>query len=194
MKNQIKNFLSQSIETKEIFLRDAKNIESVEKAAQLMIDVVKNNRTIYACGNGGSACDAMHLCEELVARYKRDRPGIKAMHLADPATLTCWANDYDFEGVYKRQIETFAEKGDLLVAISTTGNSKNVLNAAQAAHVKGARVIALTSTQGDKLAQLSDIAIRVPAKTSDRIQEMHITIIHIWCELIESGSGAPVTM
>ena len=140
---------------------------------------------LYACGNGGSACDAMHLVEELVARYKRERPGLPAHHLMDGATLTCWSNDYDFESAFRRQVEALIRPGDVLVAISTSGNSPNVLHAARAARAAGAVVVGLTGRDGGALRELSTHALVVPARDTARIQEAHITVIHLVCELVE---------
>jgi D-sedoheptulose 7-phosphate isomerase len=140
---------------------------------------------LYACGNGGSACDAMHLVEELVARYQLDRPGLPAHHLLDAATLTCWSNDYDFSTAFRRQVETMVGGGDVLVAISTSGNSENVLEAVKAARSAGALTIALTGEGGGALEELADETLAVPSRNTARIQEAHITIIHLLCELIE---------
>ena len=162
-------------------------LKGVESAARQLAKTAKSGGVIYACGNGGSACDAAHLAEELVARYKRERPGIKAMHFSDPGTLTCWSNDYEFVSVYERQAQTFCGKSDTLIAISTSGNSENILRAAKAAKAAGTYVIGLTGRDGGKLATLCDCALVVPAKETERIQEAHITVIHIWCELLETA-------
>lgn len=140
---------------------------------------------LYACGNGGSACDAMHLVEELVARYKRDRPGLPAHHLLDAPTLTCWSNDYDFATAFRRQVEAMVRPGDVLVAISTSGASANVLAAAAAAKERGAVVVGLLGRGGGAIAPLCDEALVVPAAATERIQEAHITLIHLLCELVE---------
>ena len=140
---------------------------------------------LYACGNGGSACDAMHLVEELVARYQLERPGLPAHHLLDAATLTCWSNDYDFPSAFRRQVETMVGPSDVLVAISTSGNSSNVVEAARAARSVGAMTIALTGRNGGALREIADESLHVPSDVTARIQEGHITIIHLLCELIE---------
>jgi D-sedoheptulose 7-phosphate isomerase len=140
---------------------------------------------LYACGNGGSACDAIHLVEELVARYKRERPGLPAHHLLDAATLTCWSNDYDFDTVFKRQVDTLVRPGDVMLVVSTSGNSRNVLLAAEAARDRGALVIGLTGFDGGRLRDLCGECLVVPSRATERIQEAHITIIHLFCELIE---------
>ncbi len=187
MQNIIADIFKASSSLKTVLAADKHFLGLVEKSARLMAEAAQRGGTIYACGNGGSACDAAHLCEELVARYKRERPGIRAMHFADPGTVTCWANDYDYAGVFERQAQTFCTDRDILVAISTSGNSPNVLRAAQAAKSKGAAVIGLTGKDGGKLAAQCSAALVVPANETERIQEAHITIIHIWCELLETA-------
>ena len=177
---------SSSIEVKQRMLADQALIAQIFSAAQLLEQVLRADGTVYCCGNGGSSCDAMHLAQELVGRYKADRRGLKAMHLTDPSTITCWSNDYNFESAYSRQVETFCSSKDVLVAISTSGSSKNILKAVEAAKVKNCPVIALTSATGSKLAELSTIAIMVPhTGASNRTQEAHIMIIHGWCEYLD---------
>lgn len=158
----------------------------IEQAAMKLKNAAQGGGTVYACGNGGSACDAMHFTEELIARFKRERPGIRAMHFCDPGTLTCWANDYQFESVFARQVRTFCTPNDILVLLSTSGNSKNILSAAQAARQNSVFTIALSGKDGGKLKDVCDISIIVPAQETERIQEMHITIIHIFCEILEN--------
>ncbi|HEX8359440.1 MAG TPA: SIS domain-containing protein [Longimicrobium sp.] len=157
----------------------------VVRAAGRLAECFRGGGRLYACGNGGSACDAMHLVEELVARYKRDRPGLPAHHLVDGPTLTCWANDYDFASVFRRQVEAMVRPGDVLVAISTSGNSANVLRAVHAARARDAIVVGLTGRDGGALAGLCTYAFVVPAQDTGRIQEGHITLIHLLCDLVE---------
>lgn len=183
----IKDLLLASAAMKTSLAANADFLKLVESSARGLAKTVKSGGIIYACGNGGSSCDAAHLCEELVARYKRERPGIKAIHFADPGTLTCWANDYEYAGAYERQVRTFCSKNDTLVAISTSGNSENILRAAKAAKAAGTFVIGLTGKDGGKLASLADCTLVVPVKDTERIQEAHITVIHIWCELLETS-------
>jgi len=127
----------------------------------------------------------MHLVEELVARYKRDRPGLPAHHLLDAPTLTCWSNDYDFATAFRRQVEAMARPGDVLVAISTSGSSANVLAAVEAARERGAVVVGLLGRDGGAIGPRCDEALVVPAQATERIQEAHITLIHLLCELVE---------
>jgi D-sedoheptulose 7-phosphate isomerase len=158
---------------------------AIVAAAARISEAFAAGHRLYACGNGGSACDAMHLVEELVARYRRERPGLPAHHLVDGPTLTCWSNDYEFETAFSRQVDTHAREGDVLVAISTSGNSANVILAAEAARARGAVVVGLTGRDGGRLLALCDHALVVPATATERIQEAHIKIIHLLCELIE---------
>jgi D-sedoheptulose 7-phosphate isomerase len=153
--------------------------------AAAVADAFRAGGRLYACGNGGSACDAMHLVEELVARYKRDRPGLPAHHLLDAATLTCWSNDYDFQSAFARQVEAMARPGDVLVAISTSGGSPNVVRAVEAAATRGVTTLALVGRDGGRLAELCTHALIVPSFATERIQEAHITVIHLLCELVE---------
>lgn len=164
---------------------------AVLRAAERTAAAFRAGNRLYACGNGGSACDAMHLVEELVARYKRDRPGLPAHHLLDAPTLTCWSNDYDFATAFRRQVEAMVRPGDVLVAISTSGGSANVLAAVEAARERGAVVIGLLGRDGGAIAPLCDPALVVPAHATERIQEAHITLIHLLCELVERELFAP---
>lgn len=189
MEKDIAAILNESATLKASLASNASFVSAVGAASKRLAECAKSGGTIFACGNGGSSCDAAHLCEELVARYKRDRPGIKALHFSDPGVLTCWGNDISFEDAFARYAETFCGSKDVLVAISTSGNSKNVLKAVDAAKKNGTFVIGLTGKDGGKLAGVSDIAIVVPSSATERIQECHITCIHIWCELMETTYG-----
>ena len=157
----------------------------VVETASRVARAFREGGRLYACGNGGSACDAMHLVEELVARYKRDRPGLPAHHLLDAPTLTCWSNDYDFATAFRRQVEAMVRPGDVLVAISTSGNSGNVIAAVEAASARGAVTLGLLGRDGGRLAALCTDPLVVPAEATERIQEAHITLIHLLCELVE---------
>jgi D-sedoheptulose 7-phosphate isomerase len=163
----------------------------VLRMADAVADAFRAGNRLYACGNGGSACDAMHLVEELVARYKRERPGLPAHHLMDGPTLTCWANDYDWDSVFQRQVEAMVRPGDVLVALSTSGNSTNVIRAVEAAEARGAVTIGLLGREGGRLAGLCTHALVVPAQATERIQEAHITVIHLLCELVERALFFP---
>ncbi|HQH26274.1 MAG TPA: SIS domain-containing protein [Oligoflexia bacterium] len=147
--------------------------------------VAKKGGRIYTFGNGGSACDAMHLAEELVARYLRERPGIRAQHLIDSGTMTCWANDYSFDTIFQRQVETLATKDDAVVGFTTSGNSKNVIAAMEAANKLGAVTIALTGKTGGKAKSSAKHVLVVCSDKTSHIQEAHVAIVHIVCDLLE---------
>jgi D-sedoheptulose 7-phosphate isomerase len=169
-----------------LFLNDAANLDRIEAAARLMAGSVKNEGKILSCGNGGSMCDAMHFAEELTGRYRNDRPAIPAIAIADASHMSCVSNDYGYEFVFSRYVEALGQPGDVLLGISTSGNSANVLKAAEAARRRNLKVVTLTGKDGGQLAALSDVEIRVPHfGYADRIQEIHIKVIHILILLIE---------
>lgn len=178
--------LRASIDVREKLLKDTDFQAAFAAAAAECLKCVSRGGTIYACGNGGSACDAMHLAEELVARYKRERPGIKAMHFLDAGTISCWSNDYSYDSVFARQVSTFCTKNDLLVLFSTSGNSKNLIEAAEAAKKQGTFTLGLLGKGGGKLKDLVSLALVVPCGETERIQEIHITLVHALCEHLES--------
>jgi len=164
------------------------NFEAIERAGELMVSSLKAGGKIISCGNGGSMCDAMHFAEELSGRYRDNRPAIAALSLSDPSHLTCVGNDYGFEQVFSRGVEALGRPGDVLLAISTSGNSSNVLRAAQAALKQNMSVVALTGKDGGKLGPLATVELRVPhGGYADRIQEIHIKIIHTLIQRIEQG-------
>ena len=168
------------------FLADDRNLACIAEAAELIANSLKNGGKVLTCGNGGSLCDAQHFAEELSGRYRQDRPALAAIALTEASHLTCVANDYGFEFVFSRFVQALGRRGDVLLAISTSGNSPNVLNAAEAAKAAGMQVVSLTGKNGGKLADLSDVEIRVPHfGFADRIQEVHIKAIHIMILLIE---------
>ena len=179
-----KNTLKSHIEVIERVLKSA--IPNIEKCAEVIYETLENNGKILICGNGGSAADAQHIAAEFVGRYETERKALPAIALTtDTSALTALANDYSFEKVYSRQIEALARKGDLLIAISTSGNSPNVNAAVMAARQIGCRTLGMTGANGKKLASLCDECIMIPAERTARIQEAHITIAHIWCEIID---------
>ena len=168
------------------FLADPANLAVIEQAARLMASALGQGGKILTCGNGGSLCDAQHLAEELSGRYRQDRPALAAIALTDASHMTCVANDYGFDHVFSRFIEALGRPNDVLVAISTSGNSPNILRAAEAAKAAGMSIVALTGKDGGKLATLCDVEIRAPhTGYADRIQEVHIKAIHIIILLIE---------
>ena len=186
--SQVGELLSSSIAVKQGVLSNETLIQEVAAAAQTIASALKNGGTVYTCGNGGSACDALHFTEELVARFKRERRGYRSMFFGDTGTLTCWSNDYDYSTAFKRYAETFCTDKDVLVAISTSGNSKNVALAAEEARRRGTKVIGLLGKEGGIIKDLCDHPLVVPADMTERIQEVHITLIHIFCELLDTPS------
>jgi D-sedoheptulose 7-phosphate isomerase len=162
----------------------------IAAAAEVMASAVLGGGKIISCGNGGSHCDAMHFAEELTGKYRNPRKAIPALCISDPSHITCVGNDYGFDFIFSRYLEAFGNKGDVLLALSTSGQSANVIKAAETARERGMKVVALTGKDGGKLAPLADIEIRVPHNGfADRIQEIHIKVIHILILLIEKRVG-----
>jgi D-sedoheptulose 7-phosphate isomerase len=162
-------------------------VATIERCAELVYQTFAAGNKVLICGNGGSAADAQHMAAEFVGRYEKDRRGLPAVALTtDTSALTALSNDFDFENVFARQVDALAADGDLLIAISTSGNSPNVIKAVMTARGRGCKVLGMTGSAGKKLASLCDACILVPAERTSRIQEAHITIAHIWCEIIDS--------
>jgi D-sedoheptulose 7-phosphate isomerase len=165
---------------------DEAALAAIARAGQLLADTFAGGGRAYSCGNGGSMCDAMHFAEELTGRFRDNRPGYAALAISDASHLSCVANDYGYDHVFSRFIEAHGRPGDVLLAISTSGTSRNVVAAAQAARALGVRVIALSGRAGTPLTELADIAVVTPAgRYADRVQELHIKVIHILIELVE---------
>ncbi|MEX9840440.1 D-sedoheptulose 7-phosphate isomerase [Providencia rettgeri] len=182
----IRGELTEAAETLSNFLSDDANINVIQQAAVLLADSFKAGGKVLSCGNGGSHCDAMHFAEELTGRYRENRPGYPAIAISDVSHLSCVSNDFGYEYVFSRFIEAVGMKGDVLLGISTSGNSGNIIKAIAAAREKGMKVITLTGKDGGKMAGTADIEIRVPHfGYADRIQEIHIKVIHILIQLIE---------
>lgn len=178
--------LSQAADVLQNFLKDEQNLKNIEAAAKAISYSIKQGGKVISCGNGGSHCDAMHFAEELTGRYRDNRKALPAICVSDPSHISCVSNDYGYEFVFSRYIEGLGNKGDVLLGISTSGNSANIIKAAEAAKLKGMTVIILSGKDGGKLAPLADIELRVPhVGYADRIQEIHIKIIHILILLIE---------
>lgn len=178
--------LNQAADVLQNFLKDEKNLANIEAAAKAISNSIKQGGKVISCGNGGSHCDAMHFAEELTGRYRDNRKALPAICVSDPSHLSCVSNDYGYEFVFSRYIEALGNKGDVLLGISTSGNSANIIKAAEAAKAKGMTVIILSGKDGGKLAPQADIELRVPHfGYADRIQEIHIKIIHILILLIE---------
>ena len=182
----IKNELNEAYRLLKKFTDDKSNINAIESAAALMKDSIKNGGKIISCGNGGSMCDAMHFAEELTGKFREERKSLPAISISDPSHITCVGNDYGFQFVFSKYLEGIGKSGDVLLAISTSGNSENIINAANYAKANNIKVVSLTGKDGGKLSGLSDVEIRVPHfGYSDRIQEIHIKVIHILILLIE---------
>ena len=176
--------IDQHIETIERTKNEQSN--AIERCSDILIDTLKNGKKILIVGNGGSAADAQHLAAEFVGRYESERTALPAIALTtDTSALTAIANDYSFDRAFARQVEALATEGDCLIAISTSGNSPNVIAAVMTARERGCSIIGMTGQNGKKLAGLSDECILVPSTRTARIQETHILIAHIWCELID---------
>ena len=163
-------------------------MDAVESAGQRMSAAIADGGKIISCGNGGSMSDAMHFAEELSGRYRDDRPGLPAIACSDPSHITCVGNDYGFDQIFARYVQALGNPGDCLVAISTSGNSANVIEAAKAARQRGMAVIGLTGRGGGALHSLCDVVVDVPWEGyADRVQEVHIKVIHAWIDLIEQA-------
>lgn len=167
------------------FVSNQTNIDNINSAIKLMVESYKNNGRLFSCGNGGSMCDAMHFAEELTGRFRKERAPLPAMAINDASHLTCVSNDYGYDFVFSRYVEAWGNKGDVLLAISTSGNSPNVILAVEAAKKKGMKVVGLLGKGGGKLKDMVDVSLVVDSKISDRIQEVHIKCIHIFIEGIE---------
>jgi len=186
MKKMILENLNEAREVLEDFMNQPENINAIEKAAKIMAEAVQDGGKIISCGNGGSMTDAMHFAEELSGVYREKRPALPAISISDPSHITCTANDYSFDEIFSRYVEGVGQQGDVLLAISTSGNSMNIIKATEAARGKGMKVVGLTGKTGGLLAGMADQEIRVKGrKHSDRIQEVHIKILHILVLLIE---------
>lgn len=177
--------LKEATTTVDQFVSSPDQVEKCIQFSQMLIETYRNGGTVFSCGNGGSHCDAMHFAEELTGRYRKDRRPLGALALGDSSHVTCVSNDYGFQYIFSRQVEGLGRKGDALIGLSTSGNSENVIQAFQAAKAKGMKTVALLGRDGGKLKAMADLAIVIPAQTSDRIQEMHIKIIHTVIETVE---------
>jgi len=186
MQNHITSSLQEAHTALTNLLANPAALATIEQAAQLLISTFENHGRVYSCGNGGSMCDAMHFAEELTGRYRKDRKALGATAISDAGHLTCVGNDHGYEQVFARYVEGHGRPGDCLVALSTSGTSKNVIKAAEAAKALGMKVIILSGKRSEKLEPLSDVYICTPGGTyADRVQELHIKVLHILIELIE---------
>jgi D-sedoheptulose 7-phosphate isomerase len=185
MIDKIQKLFRAAESTLQEFTGKAENLQKILDLATLLAEAFRRGRKVIIFGNGGSMCDAMHFAEELTGRFRQDRPALPAIALSDPAYLTCVANDYGFEVVFARGVSAFAQSDDIVIGISTSGDSPNVIKALHTAQELNCFTVALLGKDGGKLKGECDYELIVPAQTTDRIQEMHIKILHILIELIE---------
>src|SRR5580765_2890526 len=186
MSEKIRDIISESIKVKEKVLNDAQIIQTVEKIVEIMVERLKNGNRIYFCGNGGSAADAQHLAAEFSGRFYTDRDALPAEALhCNTSYLTAVANDYGYDVVYARLVKGITHPGDILIGLSTSGNSENILQAFEIARQKGVITVGMTGESGGKIKAGSDYLINVPSRDTPRIQESHILVGHIICQLVE---------
>ncbi len=186
MKDRIRSVVLESIEVKQAAL--LVNMPSVERTAEALIKAFKNNNRVFLCGNGGSAADSQHIAAEFIGRFQKERKALPAIALTtDSSILTCLTNDYSYDIVFSRQIEALGRSGDILIGISTSGKSPNVIKAFERAKEMGITTIAFTGNDGGTMASVADIAVVIPSKVTARIQEAHITFFHAICEVVENA-------
>lgn len=189
MKTQhIRKHFEEAAQVLQAFMSDEQNIVAISSAADLFVSSLKSGGKIISCGNGGSHCDAMHFAEELTGRYRDNRQPLAAICISDASHISCVGNDYGFNEIFSRYIQALGNNNDCLLAISTSGNSPNIIAAVDAAKAKGMKIIALTGKDGGKLAGMADVEIRAPhSDFADRAQEIHIKVIHALIDSIERG-------
>lgn len=183
--NSIRDALLEAQDVLNRFTQNPENIATIAKTAEMMQDVFERQGRIFTCGNGGSLCDAIHFAEECVGKFRSDRRPLPAIALSDAGSITCTANDFDFTEVFARPLSALGHPGDLLVVLSTSGNSANVVRAAETAKARGIQVFGLLGRDGGKLKHHCDIYLIAPGDTADRIQEIHIKVLHILIEHVE---------
>ncbi len=177
--------LQEAQQNLETFIKSSEHLSKLESISAEILKVYRNRGNVFTCGNGGSHCDAMHFAEELTGRYRKDRIPLGALALGDPSHVTCVGNDYGFDQIFARQLQGLARPNDLLLIFSTSGNSKNLIAAIESAKKIPIKTVAILGRTGGLVKELSDTCLIVPGNTSDRIQELHIKIIHILIEIIE---------
>lgn len=185
MSSYILDSLQEAHKTLTTFIENKENVLLIEKAIDSFVTSFKGGGAVFSCGNGGSMCDSLHFAEELTGRYRKDRAPLPATGISEAGHITCIANDFGFDHIFSRYVEAWGKKGDTLLAISTSGNSGNVIKAVETAKAKGMRVVGLLGKDGGKLKSMVDVALVVPCPITDRIQEVHIKCIHIFIEGIE---------
>ena len=185
-KEHVKAALIEAREALDALIAADQTQEAIVQASELMAETIRRGGKILSCGNGGSLCDSMHFAEEMTGRFRSDRPGYAAIAIADASHMSCVGNDYGYRAVFSRYVEAVGRPGDVLLAITTSGTSANVIDAVEAAHKNGMKVVGLTGKFDSPLAQKADVAIVTPAgRWADRVQELHIKCIHILIELVE---------
>ena len=185
MINQIKRSIDDGIQLVQQFSENSTELKKIEVIAQQMVSCFQNGNKIIICGNGGSACDAMHFSEEFTGRFRKDRKALTVISLTDASHITCVGNDYGFDYVFSRGVEAYGKPGDIFIGLSTSGMSKNVINAYQEAKKLGLHTCLFLGKDGGDLAGRADAEFVIPGKTSDRIQEVHMMILHIIIEMFE---------
>lgn len=183
--NFIQSSLLEAQTTLNKFIEDEQNVKQIERAIGLFVDSFKNKGRVFSCGNGGSMCDSLHFAEELTGRYRKDRAPLPATGISEAGHITCIANDFGFDHIFSRFVEAWGQQGDTLLAISTSGNSANVIKAVEVAKSKGMKVVGLLGKDGGKLKSMVDVPLIIQSPITDRIQEVHIKCIHIFIEGIE---------
>ena len=185
LKENIRNSYLTAFETVKTFVENEENIEKTEKIAQELAQAYKNGKKSLIAGNGGSNCDAMHFAEEFTGRFRKDRKALPSISISDSSHITCVGNDYGFNFIFSKGIEAFGQEGDFFFGISTSGNSQNMIEAVKSAKEKGLKTVALLGKDGGKLKGACDYEFVIPGETSDRIQEVHMMILHIIIEGVE---------
>lgn len=186
MKTQIQNIFAESIAVKQLTLEA--NVVTIEVVAKVLLNALQEGRTLFFCGNGGSAADSQHIAAEFIGRFQKERRALPAIALTtDTSILTALANDYSYDKVFSRQIEALGRPGDVLVGISTSGNSANVVMAMQQAKAQGVITVAMTGGKGGRMAEVADFHLRVPSEKTARIQESQICLSHCLCDLVEQS-------
>ena len=190
MKDYIKSYILESLTIKENIINDTQILNNIEKAVELIINAYKNNKKVLVAGNGGSAADAQHFSAELVSKFLNDRPALNAIALTtNTSIITAVGNDYSHEYIFARQVQAYGNAGDVYLAISTSGNSKNIIKSIEEAKKNGLKVIGLTGMKNSEMDSLCDLVIKVPSEKTPIIQEAHIMIEHLICALVEKYLG-----
>lgn len=183
--NYIQSSLLEAQNTLNTFVNDPENVAKIDQAVKVFVESFQNKGRVFSCGNGGSMCDSLHFAEELTGRYRKDRAPLPATGISEAGHITCIANDFGFEHIFSRFVEAWGQEGDTLLAISTSGNSANVIKAVEVAKSKGMKVVGLLGKDGGKLKSMVDVPLVINSPITDRIQEVHIKCIHIFIEGIE---------